>query len=74
MDRPLPKPDLSRTDPPILTQPSEPEPDVSSAPATPPRAARAWRLVILLWVTAFGFLAAYEMLYAVFKLLHIRER
>jgi hypothetical protein len=61
MERPAPK-----TGPPPPPEP-EPEPPAAQQPAASP-----WRVVLFIWVTAFGFLAAYELLWTIFKLLKLR--
>lgn len=69
MDRPTPGHGQVRAEPPA--PPGGPAPE---APPPPPRAriSTGWRIALFVWVTAFGFLAVYELLSALFKLLKLR--
>jgi hypothetical protein len=69
MDRSAPKPGHVRSEPPEA--PLEVEPLVETPP-TPPVASRSWRLAILVWVTVFAFLAAYELITLTLRVLRIR--
>ncbi len=69
MDSSAPKHGQVRADPPGFAEPAAP------AAAEPPRQRRssaAWRVVLFIWVTAFGFLVAYELITMVFRMLNIR--
>jgi hypothetical protein len=52
--------------------PVEVEPVLEPAQVQRPAVSTGWRIALFLWVTAFGFLAAYELLWTLFKLLKIR--
>jgi hypothetical protein len=74
MDRPAPKPGNLRTDLPELSHPAEPEPE--AAPAAPPQTRSntlGWRIAMFLWLTAFGFLATFELVSLILKVLKIRQ-
>jgi hypothetical protein len=72
MERPAPKTGGVKHDPPAPA--AEDAPETEPVRPVPPRPVpTAWRVVMLLWVTAFAFLAAYELLYTTFKLLKIRD-
>ncbi len=68
MDRPAPDPGRVRAEPPppLTALPAEPEPP---SPRPRPRIGIGWRIALFAWVTAFGFLAAYELLSAIFRLI-----
>jgi hypothetical protein len=73
MNRPAPGTGGVKNDPPAPA-PQEAEPEVEPVPLTRPRTvATGWRVALFLWVTAFGFLAAYELIWTFFKLLKIRQ-
>jgi hypothetical protein len=74
MDRPAPKPGNLRTDLPELQQPAEPEPEAASAAPPPTRSnTLGWRIAMFLWLTAFGFLATFELVSLLLKALNIRQ-
>jgi hypothetical protein len=73
MDRPASKPGHVRTDPPpLLVPPPEQEPEESLAPSPKQRVSAGWRFTTLLWITAFGFLAVYEVFWVVLKMLRLK--
>jgi hypothetical protein len=69
MDSPAPKPGPLRTDPAGLSQPAASDPE---APAPRQRSSIGWRIALFVWMTAFGFLAAYELILTLFKTLKLR--
>jgi hypothetical protein len=70
MDRSGPKTGHVQKEP--SETPVEVEPVAEAAPAARQPVPTGWRIALFLWVTAFGFLAAYELLWTLFKLLKIR--
>jgi hypothetical protein len=70
MDRPASKPGQVRTDPPALVPSAEPE--EAPAPSPAPKVSAGWRFTTFLWLTAFGFLAAYEVFWVVLKVLKLK--
>jgi hypothetical protein len=74
MDRPAPKPGNLRTDLPELQPPTEQQPEAAPAAGPPARAnTLGWRIAMFLWLTAFGFLATFELVSLLLKLLKIRQ-
>jgi hypothetical protein len=69
MDSPAPKPGQIRTDASELSQPAASDPQ---APQPRQRASIGWRIAMFVWATAFGFLAAYEVILSLFRLLKVR--
>lgn len=74
MERPAPKTGGVRNDPPAPAPAPETEPEAEpAAPSRPRPIPTGARVVLFLWVTAFGFLVAYELIYVLFKFLNLRE-
>jgi hypothetical protein len=70
MDRSGPKTGHVQREP--AGTPPEVEPVAEAPPPQRPAVPTGWRIALFLWVTAFGFLAAYELLWTIFKILRIR--
>jgi hypothetical protein len=71
MERPVPKPGNLRPDLPDFPPEIEAESETPSS-AGSRSAITGWRIAILIWVTAFGFLITFELVSQVFKLLKLR--
>jgi hypothetical protein len=71
MDSPAPKPGHLRNDLPGLQQPATAEPK-EGPPLPRKRSDTGWNIALFVWVTAFGFLVAYELITMVFRLFKVR--
>jgi hypothetical protein len=71
MERPAPKPGHMRPDLSDIPEQVEAEPETPTRGSSPP-VALGWRFALLLWVTAVGFLVAFELVSTLFKLLKVR--
>jgi hypothetical protein len=69
MERPGPKPVAARVDAPDAAPSVEP----ALEDGYPPRPSdAAWRFVLLLWLSAFGFLATYELISMLLRVFRLR--
>jgi hypothetical protein len=68
MTTPAYKPGPLRSDPPAVAQQVAPQSEQSAQS----KVSTGWRIVLFLWVTAFGFLVVYEVIWTIFRLLHVK--